>query len=91
MKKNYKKNLSKNLWKINLLEDLKKVLLNFSFIIIYAIHKILVLIKNHLNYFKDNIFKYFFKKYNKILFSKKKNGKFKSWKRKHDYRYNKSF
>ena len=41
---------------MNLLEDLRKSLLNFSFIMIYTIHKILVLIKNYLNYFKDNIF-----------------------------------
>ena len=38
---------------------------------IYKIHKILVLAKNHLNYPKDNIFEFFFKKYNKILFFKK--------------------
>ena len=31
------------------------------------IHKILVLIKNHLIYDKDNAFKFFFKKYNKLL------------------------
>ena len=37
---------------------------------IYTIHKILVLIKNHLNYIKDNIFEYFFKKCNRLLFSK---------------------
>ena len=41
---------------MNLLEDLRKSLLNFSFIMIYTIRKILVLIKNYLNYFKDNIF-----------------------------------
>ena len=34
---------------MNLLEDLKKSVLNFSFIMIYTIHKILALIKNHLN------------------------------------------
>ena len=45
---------------MDLLKDLKMSLLNFSFIIIYTIHKILVLIKNHLNYLKDNIFKCFF-------------------------------
>ena len=28
---------------------------NFSFVIIYIIHKLLVLFKNHFNYFKDNI------------------------------------
>ena len=39
--------------------DLKMLLLNFSFVMIYIIHK------NHLNYLKDNIFESFFKKYNK--------------------------
>ena len=52
---------------LNLLEDLKKSILNFSFIMIYTIHKILVLIKNHLNYLKDNIFECFFKEYNILL------------------------
>ena len=56
---------------MNLLEDLKKSPLNFSFIIIYKIHKILVLIKNRLNYLKDNIFEFFFKKYDRLSFSKK--------------------
>ena len=37
---------------MNLLEDLKF----FSFTRIYTIHKILVLIKNHLNYYNNNIF-----------------------------------
>ena len=49
MKKIY---ITKNYKKMNLLELLKMSLLNFSFIMIYAIHKILVLIKNHLNYLK---------------------------------------
>ena len=47
--------------------NLKKSLLNFSLIIIYTIHKILVMIKSHLNYPQDNIFECFFKKHN-ILF-----------------------
>ena len=51
--------------------DLKASLLNFNFVMIYRIHKILLLIKNHLNYLKVNIFKSFFKKYNKLLFKKK--------------------
>ena len=38
---------------------------------IHIIHKILVLIKNHLNYLKDNIFECFYKKYNRLLFKKK--------------------
>ena len=52
---------------MNLLEDFRKSLLNFSLIMIYTIHKILVLIKNLLNYLKDNIFKCFLKKYNRFL------------------------
>ena len=51
MKKNYKKIYKK----MDLLKDLKMSLLNFSFIMICRIRKILVLIKNHLNYLKDNI------------------------------------
>ena len=30
-------------------------LLNFSVVMVYIIHEILVLLKNHLNYLKDNI------------------------------------
>ena len=40
------------------------LLLNFNFVMVYIIHKILVLLKNHLAYLKDNIFECFFKKYN---------------------------
>ena len=59
---------------MDLLKNLKISLLNFSFIMIYTIHKILVLIKNHLNYLKDNIFECFFKEYNILLiFFKKMN------------------
>ena len=48
---------------------MKKIsLLNFDFIMIYMIHKILVLLKNHQNYLKGNIFQCFFKKYNRLLF-----------------------
>ena len=46
-------------------------LLNFNFVMIFIIHNILVLLKNHLNYLKDNIFECFFKKYNRLIFSKK--------------------
>ena len=46
-------------------------LLNVNFVMIYIIHRILVLLKNHLNYLKDNIFECFFKKYNKRLLLKK--------------------
>ena len=44
---------------MDLLEDLKMPLLSFSFAMIYIIHKMLVLLKNHLNYLKDNIFECF--------------------------------
>ena len=37
-------------------------LLNFNVVIVCLIHKILVLLKNHLNYLKDNIFECFFLK-----------------------------
>ena len=40
---------------------------------VYIIHKILVLFKNHLNYLKDSIFKCLFKGYNRLFFSKKVN------------------
>ena len=43
------------------------LLLSFNFVMIYIIHKMLVLLKNHLNYFKDSIFEYFFKKYERLL------------------------
>ena len=56
-----------------LLEDLRMSLLNFNFAMIHIIHKILVLIKNHLNYLKDNIFECFFKKNNRLLFFEKIN------------------
>ena len=42
-------------------------LLNSNFNMIYIIHKMLVLLKNHLNCLKDSIFKCFFKEYNRIL------------------------
>ena len=41
---------------MDLLENLKMSLLNFIFVMIYIIHKMLVLIKNNLNYLKGNIF-----------------------------------
>ena len=58
---------------MDLLEDLKMSLLNLSFIMIYTIHKILVLIQNHLNHLKNNIFECLFKeyKYNTFNFFKK--------------------
>ena len=47
--------------------DLMISLLDFNFAIIYIIHKIFVLIKNQINYFKGNFFRFFFKKYNRLL------------------------
>ena len=44
---------------MDLLKDLKRSLLNFSFVI----HKMLLLLKNHLNYLKDKISERFFKEY----------------------------
>ena len=52
---------------MNLYKDLRMSFLNFNFVIIWIIHKILVLIKNQMNYLKDNIFECFFKKYNRLL------------------------
>ena len=43
-------------------------LLNFNFEMFNTINKILVLIKNHLDYLKDNNLELFFKKYNSLLF-----------------------
>ena len=45
-------------------------LLNFKFVMIYIIHEILVLLKNHLNYFKDRIFECFLKEYNRLFLKK---------------------
>ena len=46
------------------------LLLNFNFVMIYIIHKMLALIKNNLNFLKDDIFEWFFKKYDRLLFFK---------------------
>ena len=45
---------------MDLLEDLRMSLLHFSFVMIYIIHKRLILLKNHLNLLKV-AFSYFFK------------------------------
>ena len=58
---------------MDLLEDLKISLLNFSFLMIYITPKMLVFFKNHLNYLKDNIFECIFKKYYRLSFFNKKN------------------
>ena len=56
---------------MDLLEDFKILILNFNVVMIYIIHKMLVLLKINLNYLKDNIFECFFQKYNRLLFFKK--------------------
>ena len=66
--------------------DLQISLLNLSFAMIFIIHKILVLIKNHLNYLKDNILELSFKKYKRLLknyvfFIIYNDGKSKVWRR----------
>ena len=43
---------------MDLLKDLR-MSLNFNFVIIHIIQKILVLIKNHMNYLRDDIFECF--------------------------------
>ena len=59
MKKKYKK----------IIKTLKKnSLLNFNFVMIYVIHKMLTLLKNQKNFLKYNIFEGFFKKCNRLLF-----------------------
>ena len=45
---------------------IKNLLIYIDFMI-YIIHKMLVLLKNHLSYLKDNIFECFFKEYNRPL------------------------
>ena len=48
---------------MDLLKDLRISLLNFNFVMIYIIHKILVLLQNDLNFqmfFKNYYKKYFF-------------------------------
>ena len=52
---------------MDLLEDLRMSLLNFNFVMI------LVLIKDHLNYLKYNIFEFLFKKHNRLLILFKNN------------------
>ena len=70
IKKKHKKNYEQ--WIYNLFRDLKLPLVNFNFPMIYVIHKILRLLKNSLNYFKDSIFECFFKEYNGLLLFFKK-------------------
>ena len=44
------------------------LLLNFNFVMFYIIHKMLLLLENHLNYLKDNILECFFKRQTRLLF-----------------------
>ena len=44
---------------MNLLQDLKMLLLIFDFVVIYINYKMLVLLKNQLNYLKNGIFECF--------------------------------
>ena len=46
--------------------------LNFNFVMIYTIQRMLVLLKNHLNYLKDSILESFYKKYTRLLLFLKK-------------------
>ena len=57
MKKNYERTYKKNYKKI----ILRMSLLSFNIAVVHIIHKILLLIKNLMNYLKDNIFKFFFR------------------------------
>ena len=50
------------------MEDLKMLLLNFNFAMIYIIHKMLVLAKNNRIYLEDSIFECHFMEYNRLLF-----------------------
>ena len=51
--------------------NLRILLLNFNFIMIHIIHKILVLLKNHINYLKNNIFQFFLRTIIDFYFFKK--------------------
>ena len=44
---------------MDLWEASKMSLLNSNFVMIYIIHKMLVMLKNYLNYLKDSIFQLF--------------------------------
>ena len=48
---------------MDLSKDVIMSLWSFNFAMSYIIHKMLLLIKNNLNYFKDSIFEYFSKEY----------------------------
>ena len=50
---------------MDLLVDLKMSILNVNFVMIYIIHEMLVLLRNHLNYMKNSIFESFFEEFYK--------------------------
>ena len=55
---------------MDLLEYLKMALLHFNVAMIYRIHKMLVLLKNHVIYIKSGICKCFLKEYKRLFFGK---------------------
>ena len=57
---------------MDLSEDLKMSLIKFNFAIIQIIHKMLVLLKNHLNYLKDSILECFLRSIINFYFLQKK-------------------
>ena len=59
-----KKKKKKKIQKIDLLKDLKMSLLNFNFVMIYIIHKMLAMIINNVS-----ILECFFKEYNRLFFN----------------------
>ena len=74
---------------MNLLEDLKILLLNFNCVMISITNKMFVSLKNHLNYLKDSIFECFFRENNRHFFNNffttYNDEKFKLWRRKINY------
>ena len=66
-----KRKYKKILWKTYKKMGLRISLINFYFVMIDIFHKVIVLVRNHLNYFKDNIFDFFFFiDWNRLLFFK---------------------
>ena len=49
------------------------LLLNFSFVIIHIIHKMILFLKNYLHYLKDNIFECFLRSIIELYFIEKVN------------------
>ena len=48
-----------------------RISLLFNFVMVYLIYKILLLIKNNMNYLKDNLFEFFLRNVIKYLFFRK--------------------